>query len=315
MRQWTAITAVAITAMLVTGNPVQASSAAANAASVPKAAVPMGNEHAAGAELQQHIQAWADQLAKQPAFQAWKSAAKTVSPLGPGTHGWLVTFTAAGKPAGYMIVNATPEGGYQLGEYGVGSHPAFDPNTMYNALIRQGLIENYSEIAKKPLHLERLYHSPMLAAWKWKTAAGETYFLDAWTGEALPVTEEDWLAQTKLLDTAKSTTTNKTTALPGPYTLDAVRTNQAFDPYERMPWLTNAPLSRSQLAGLTEMLDKLSQIRYTAELFNSTVLYVLPAVGYHRWNDSRLFVAFDQSFPGTRYISFDHLNREGRFYR
>lgn len=297
--------AAVLSALLLTTLSPQAASA--STASVPTASV-----QAVDAPLQQHVHNWAEALSNQPAFKAWKTAATTIVPLGPGTHGWLATFTAAGKPVGYMIVNARPEGGYALGEYGAGSHPAFDPNTMYNALLRQGLIGSYSEIAKKPLHLERLYLSPMLAAWKWTAPNAETYYLDAWTGEALPITDSAWSAQT---------VSRKPEAWSGEKPkaelskLAAAKTNQSFDPFERMPWLNQAPLSNQQVAKLTGMLDKLAQIRYTAELFKSSVLYVLPAVGYHRWNNDKLFVAFEQSFPGTRYIPIEALNREGRFYR
>ncbi|NBD26304.1 hypothetical protein [Paenibacillus glycinis] len=297
MKKWTAILA-ALSVMLIVSAPMRAA-----AASVPDAA------QTADAPLQQHVRTWTDALSKQPAFSAWNGASRSISPLGPGTHGWLVTFAHDGKPVGYMIVNATPEGGYQLGEYGAGRHPAFDPDTMYNALIRQGLIGGYDEIAKKPLRLERLYFSPMLAAWKWTAASGETYYLDAWTGEALPIDEQAWLEQTKRPVPADFAGT------PEISKLTAAKTNRTFDPFERLPWLTNAPLSAEQLKGLTGMLDKLAQVRYTAELFRSTVLYVLPAVGYHDWNDGRLYVAFEQSFPGTRYIPFEALSREGHFYK
>ncbi|SFI27839.1 hypothetical protein SAMN02799624_00070 [Paenibacillus sp. UNC496MF] len=306
MNKWTAMFAAVLAAMLALGAgfPGRAASAApaASAASAP-----------AESALRQHVRTWTDALSKQPAFRSWTSAERTIAPLGPGTHGWLVTFAAAGKPVGYMIVNATPEGGYRLGEYGVGAHPAFYPVTLYNALIRQGLVGSYAEIAKKPLRLERLYLSPVLAAWKWSAAGGETYYLDAWTGEAMPVDDAAWQKQSKR--TPGTVTTAGSSGAPQPSKLTAVRSNRAFDPFERMPWLTSSPLSAKQVQGLAGMLDKLQQIRYTAELFNASVLQVLPAVGYHGWNGGPLYVAFDQAFPGTRYVPVDALDREGHFYR
>ena len=92
-------------------------------------------------ELEQQVQAWANILVKQPPFQSWKSASKD-TPIGPGMHGWLVTFQVNHKPVGYMIVNATENGGFSLSEYGVGDHPAYDPNTLYQSMIRQGYFKS-----------------------------------------------------------------------------------------------------------------------------------------------------------------------------
>lgn len=315
-RKWIAIFAV-LSALFLSGLPVQAAESA-GAGNVPQTTV----QAAARQPLGEQVQAWANALSNQAPFQAWKTATSVILPLGPGTHGWLVTFNAGGKPVGYMIVNAKEDGGYQLGEYGAGQYPAFNAATMYNALIRQGLVDDYAAIAKKPLHLERLYLSPMTAAWKWTTSGGEIYYLDPWTGEALPIDDSTWAQQSKATSAAfasgqasAQSSTSVSKAKPMFARLTAARTNHSFDPFERMPWLTNAPLSQGQLQRLPAMLDGHTEIRYTAELYEQTVLFVLPAIGYHRWDDGRLFVAFDQSVPGTRYIPLDALKSEGHFFK
>lgn len=269
-------------------------------------------------KLEQQVKLWSDTLSKQPQFEAWKNASPVIVPIGPGTHGWLVTFQVNRKPVGYMIVNATVNGGFELGEYGAGDHPAFDPNTLYRSLIRQGLITSFTEAMKKPLHLERLYLSPVLAVWKWTTAAGETYYLDAWNGEALPVNDKMWDEQVAAAAAAaklKSPTVPLTTVAQA-------HVNQCFDPYERMPWLTKSPLSFDQVRlHLPEYLDKMSQIRYTAELYRKTVLFVYPAIGYHRWNSGSsigtaapsVFVEVD--YEGSRFIPMTTMNSLGHFYR
>ncbi len=267
-------------------------------------------------KLMLQVNIWTDALAKQPSFKRWKTADTSFVPLGPGTHSWLVTFTVQRKPIGYMIVHAKNDDGYTLGEYGVGEHPAFDAAVMYNALIRQGLMQSYAEIAKKPLRLERLYVSPVLAAWKWTAGSGEIYYLDAWTGEALPVSEKSWIKQADADQFAAARLTSQSAGAASPVLnrLSAVHASAAFDPYERLPWLTDKPLAQEKVNRLPELLGHDGQIRFIAELFQSTVLYVFPAVGYHKWNGQSLFVAFDQTFEGTRYIPLQTLNQTGRFY-
>lgn len=273
-------------------------------------------------KLEQQVKLWSDALSNQPQFETWKKATPVIVPIGPGTHGWLVTFLLNRKPVGYMIVNATENGGFELGEYGAGDRPAFDPNTLYRSLIRQGLITSFAEAVKKPLHLERLYLSPVLAVWRWTTAAGETYYLDAWNGEALPVNDKMWDEQVAASSaSAKRISQTETLA-----TVSQVRANPCFDPYERMPWLTRSPLSFDQVRlHLPEYLDHKTQIRYTAELFRKTVLFVYPAIGYHRWNSglsenanygssaSSVFLEMDDE--GSRFIPMTTLNALGHFYR
>ncbi|UVI27930.1 hypothetical protein [Paenibacillus spongiae] len=251
-----------------------------------------------GTALTVQVLLWADSLSAQPEFAAWKNAEFTIVPIGPGQHGWLVTFRVKQQPVGYMIVNATEEGGFALGEYGAGSEPIFDPNTLYQAMVRQQFISSYSDIIKKPLKLERLYIHPLLAVWKWYAPDGQTYYLDAWSGDALPINDQQWQAETERY-LAKSAVSDK------PVHLSLSHMNQPFDPYERMPWLTQAPLNGSQVKQLSRLLDRKAQIRFTAELFEKNVLFVWPAIGYHRWNDETLFIAFEEH--GTRYMPVNSL--------
>ncbi|GGD56614.1 hypothetical protein [Paenibacillus nasutitermitis] len=259
--------------------------------------------------LEIQVHEWMDMLSGQPQFHSWKNAVSAIMPIGPGTHGFLVSISLERRPIGYMIVNATEDGGYALGEYGVGSHPAFDPDTLYLSLVRQGLIESYSAAIKKPLRLERLYVHPLLAVWKWDAADGQTYYLDAWTGEALPIDNAMWHKQLAAA-TLKSSGPVQQSAVKS---LSDTRLNDAFDPYETMPWLTQAPLSEAQLGSLSKLLDNKAKIRYTSELFDQTVLFVWPMIGYHNWNHQTLYAAFDQM--GTRYVPLSALTGNGSFFQ
>lgn len=259
--------------------------------------------------LQQQVQIWQQALSKQPQFESWQQANPDIVPIGPGLHGWLATLRLDNKPVGYMIINAVEDGGYALGEYGIGNRPAFDPNTLYESLVRQGFYESYGDAVSRKLKLERDYIHPLQAVWKWTAPEGETYYLDAWTAEMLPIDERQWQQQTSRLK--KPLTRNKMSLIKQ---LSAARTNKAFDPYERMPWLTKtSPLTVDQMKQLPAMLDRKTEIRFTAELYDESVLFVWPAVGYHQWDDDNLFVAFDQL--GTRYVPLDTLSSDGHFYR
>ncbi|MBW7474332.1 hypothetical protein K0T92_06215 [Paenibacillus oenotherae] len=259
-------------------------------------------------EVQQQVQVWIDALSKQPQFESWKKASWNIVSIGPGLHGWLVTLHQNNKPVGYMIVNATEDGGFALGEYGIGGHPAYDPDILYQSLVRQGFFESYAAAASQKLKLERNYIHPLQAVWKWVTPEGETYFLDAWTAEMLPIDEKQWEQQTGKLSIPQPKS-NKAALIR---TLSAARTNMAFDPYERMPWLTKPPLTKDQVKQLPSLLDRKSEVRYTAELYNENVLFVWPAIGYHLWNNETLFVAFDQQ--GTRYVPLETIAADGSFY-
>ncbi|MFC5650451.1 hypothetical protein ACFPYJ_15245 [Paenibacillus solisilvae] len=260
--------------------------------------------------LEQQVQAWTNILAAEPQFKSWKIASTTIAPIGPGMHGWLVTFQLNRKPVGYMIVNATQDGGFALSEYGVGDHPAYDPNTLYKSMIRQGYYTSYADAIKKPLQIERLYVHPLLAVWKWIAPDGQAVYMDAWSGESLPIDDQIWSKQAKL--SAISTQAEPINA-PALSQLSSSRTNVTFDPYERMPWLTKSPLSMEQVSKLPDLLNHKTEIRFTAELYDASVLFVYPTIGYHVWNGKFVYAAFDQE--GTRYVSLSSIQSKGRFYK
>jgi len=266
------------------------------------------NSHPSSEQIQQ----WVQTIAQQPEFRSWQGAVTSLASIGPGQHGWLVTVYVKKQPVGYLIVNAKEDGGYALGEYGAGSHPLFDPNTLYQSLIRQNLIPSYEYATKKPLKLERLYAHPLLAVWRWQAPDGQTHYLDGWTGESLPINDKMWQAAVKQLQ-ANPTKTDHLPSLGGTSATRISKTLAlpSFDVYERMPWLTGSPLT--QLGDLTTLLERKQNIRYTAELYDESVLYVWPATGYQRWDTSDLFIAFEQN--GSRYISLPSLSSSGHFFK
>ncbi|WP_274650301.1 hypothetical protein [Paenibacillus humicola] len=279
------------------------SNATAEARTSPSAAPPQQTR------LEAEVQHWTEALSEQPRFSIWKDAERTIAPIGPGQHGWLVTFLHERRPVGYMIVNATQDGGFALGEYGVGTHPAFDPNAIYESLVRQGFFPTYKAAVQAQPKLERKYIHPLLAVWQWTEADGTVRYFDAFTAEALPVDSSSWQKQSADPQFSAASGQQREQAK-----LASFRLNAAFDPYARLPWLTSAPLGSSDVGRLTRLLDQKKEIRFAAELYHQTVLFVWSAIGYHNWDNGQLYVAIDNDF-GTRYIPLELLRGSGRFYR
>lgn len=259
-------------------------------------------------ELERAVREWAKALSAQKPFAEWKQASPSIEALGPGTHGWLVTMRlASGKPVGYMVVYATEDGTYRLGEYGAGSQPLFDAATLSRTLIANGLISGSTAAFKA----EKLYLHPFAAVWKVHVNE-ETYWLDAKTGEMLPLDDEQW----DMLEQASSNAgSSPSQAQPNDQgTIAAIRLNAAFDPFERLSWLMNEkPFSVQDEASLSRWLDQNKQLRFTTEPFGDRMRYVLAVIGYERWSDGRIDVALDNE--GVRFIPLTALRAAGLFYK
>ena len=114
-------------------------------------------------------------------------------PLGPGTHGWVILFSDQGREVGYMIVQATESGEFRLMEYGTGSSPLFSLTTLYRSLVQQELIPSTTLfedfVQNETIPFDRLYTSTLTSVWK-VTLDDKTYYLDAKSGELLPLTKD-----------------------------------------------------------------------------------------------------------------------------
>ncbi|MDQ8736776.1 hypothetical protein [Paenibacillus sp. LHD-38] len=269
-------------------------------------AVALSNPTAIYEPVQQQAEQWVAELASQPSFQAWKQASLVVSPIGPGTHSWLVLVKQNKLTVGYLIVHAVESGGYQLGEYGTSSRPPFDEGTLSKSVLQLELLQPASTI-------EALYVNPLLAAWK-VASEQETYYTDAASGEGLPIQENDWLAAESIMPAnlghmqigAKATLL-KHVSLP------------SFNAYDKLPWLTNLPIALSATAysSLFTKINNKEQLRYTAELFEGQMLYVWSVVGYNKWDSGQIYVALEAGEDGSdrRYIPVSLLIELGHFYR
>ena len=314
---------MSLRAVPAAGAPVAGISAAALAAMVPAAGVPAhaavafapasaagdaGREAAVPADknpaLQKQLKIWIDALAKQEPFRRWSGAEIRLDPLGPGTHGWLATLTDpdAGEPGGYLVVYAEdgPDGGYRLGEYGLGAYPLFADAVALRTLRENGYLPPSGEYA-----MTRMYRHPLAAAWKVR-ADGSLYWLDAKTGEELPLDDRDWERTAQAPEQVPPIE-------PGE-TVSHVRLHEAFDPYERLPWLMGeAALPADPADAILKRLRDGLHVRFVSEPFGDPVLYALPVIGYVAWSGGRIDLAFDQN--GPRFVPLALMRELGKFYK
>ncbi|MFF2093943.1 hypothetical protein [Paenibacillus sp. NPDC058174] len=253
---------------------------------------------------------WIKEMAKQPDFRSWKQAKFEIMPLGPGTHNWLALIKDTnGKTAGYVVVQAVEQGGYTIGEYGLGQY-LYNEQTLQQSLRQLSLIH--------PSANQQLYVHPLLAVWK-TSDDKRTIYSDAMSGEGLPLDARKW-------ETASTKEAKLAAALPAidltktNIKLQGVVSNPSFDPYGKLPWLTKAaPLQASakDVSKLLYAVKAKKQVQYVAERYGGDMLYAWSVTGYHDWNNGIVYAALetDELGEGRRYIPVQLLAELGRFYR
>lgn len=254
-------------------------------------------------KLEKQVAEWVSKLSEQPPFNVWQTADPQIEALGPGTHGWLVLFTKEGKDVGYMVIHATLNGSFQLGEYGVGPYSLFSHQKLKQSLMNNGLIsEDHTALITAVKH----YVHPFAAAWE-VTIGEESYWLDAKTAELLPIDGELWIKpfpEPMMVYQDPKEGSHVTTQ----------RINDTFDAYERLPWLTKeASFEAKDAKKLQSRLNSKQHLRYVIEPFGEAMLYAVPVVGYQRWSNGRLDLAVDME--GTRFIPIGAMLDKGLFYR
>ncbi|MGG2201152.1 hypothetical protein [Paenibacillus validus] len=254
-------------------------------------------------ELREAVNRFISQLAEQPGFDTWPQAEWTSQPLGPGTHGWIILVRSGGQEIGYLVVHADESGQYLLTEYGKGSFPLFSANTLYQSLVRLELIDY-------PYHAERLYWNPLQAVWKVSVEnADRIWYLDAKTGEELPIAESDLPSPGENM----SSSTMKTfTKLDSSHTIIETGETTPHDPYGTLPWVRGEQAADGSFPRVRERIEAGQPPVFAAELYNGSVTVPLAVAGYQLWSGGDSFVQVAQD--GDRFIPLDALARLGRFY-
>ncbi|NEW08633.1 hypothetical protein GK047_21795 [Paenibacillus sp. SYP-B3998] len=250
------------------------------------------------------VNQWKITLSHERGFERWQQAAWNSYPLGPGTHGWVVILNAKGQDVGYMIVNAAENGSLRLSEYGTGDYPLFSLTTLYRSLVQQELISSTTSLTEfaqnEKIIKERLYMDSLTAIWKIKLQ-DQTYYLDAKSGELLPLHQDPIPKQ--------AVTSGEETELSGK--LDDLLLT-AFDPYDRLHWVQGKPLSVTDMPTLKAALKQKNKLTYVAELYNNQVTLPLAVIGYKMWNGGEPYLAVDH--VGTRYILLKEALEQGHLY-
>jgi hypothetical protein len=250
------------------------------------------------------INSWRAALAHEKGFESWQTAAWNSYPLGPGTHGWVIILSEQGQDVGYMIVHATENGSFRLTEYGTGDNPLFSLTTLYRSLVQQELIPattSFSDFVQNETILkDRLYMDALTAVWK-INIQNQTYYLDAKSGELLPLKEDP---TPKLTDAPV-----KGTELKGEANTVL---HPAFDPYDRLPWIQGTPLPATDLKELQSALNLQDRLTYVTELYDGQVTLPLAILGYQQWKDGDTYLTLDH--VGPRYVLLESALIQGHIY-
>lgn len=265
--------------------------------------------------LKAQVRLWADQLSNAPdaSFRKWKGAWISTAPLGPGTHSWLALLKKNQTVVGYMIVHAKENGGgFVLGEYGIGEYPPFSTQSLK-------LAQNKLELSpSSSMKVSRIYVNPLQAAWQLSigtsAALTDIHYIDAYSGEELPVDNESWSRLSQLADNAAK---HGLTGAHASITSSAAM--ESFDPYGRMPWLTKSPykITDHPFQFISQAISSKEQLRYVCETFDGRMLYAWSVTGYTKWSNGELFIALDNEEDAAvrRYVPVSLLLSYGQFYR
>ncbi|MFS0869864.1 hypothetical protein [Paenibacillus xylanilyticus] len=284
------------------------------------------SETLAPASVQQFAHQQAMSLGSfEPSSQGWKEAELDFSPLGPGTHSWLVNAHIEGKFIGYMIITANRSGLLQLSEYGQGEQNPYNLSLLHQSLKRHNL--NLEELSREvEIHLQ--YASPLLAYWKVEQSGAAAIYIDATNGDTLPngvvkalehdlreeQTRSSMLPVSVQLHSkiAESSTASSFSANP-------IHLQPVFDPADNLSWITSKAVPATGLQPLIQQWKKHQHIVFSAD--DRNVLYggPLPVSGYQVWQKNNTseemeYVAIGGHSSVRRFVPLDTLIEDGHFY-
>lgn len=259
--------------------------------------------------------------------QGWNRAQLDFTPLGPGTHSWLVNAHIDGTPVGYMIITANRIGKLQLSEYGQGEHNPYDLSLLKQSLQRHNLSLNELSHAED---IQLRYASPLLAYWKVEQSGAGTIYIDATNGDTLPngavkaLERESPVKYTRSPSPTLSVTVqlqSGTDELPevAPFSADPINVQPDFDPADNLLWITSEAVPVTNLQPLIQQWKSHQAIVFSADERN--VLYggPLPVTGYQVWrghdgSEKMEYVAIGGHSSIRRFVPIDTLLNDGYFY-
>ncbi|MGG3282325.1 hypothetical protein [Paenibacillus solani] len=261
-----------------------------------------------------------NQLSVHAPFTTWDEAELAVTPLGPGTHGWLVTITENGLPQGYMIISASEDGGYVLSEYGIGPTLPFSQAPLNERLAAEGLLKGGTTLPAGSI-VRKLYDvSPV---WQVELPGKKPLYYSALNSELLPdqlpltQTSATSVSLPSLAKGAVVSTVSGTWRSATPSTSSVGEQ----DPYDNLLWLTSAPLEAGNSTDLLHLLEERSTLIFRSAAHNAAFGSPFQLNGWQSWSSgnnekpSAIYVSVPLRNSDTlRYLPASRLLEEGVFY-
>ncbi|MGF9695416.1 MULTISPECIES: hypothetical protein [Paenibacillus] len=261
----------------------------------------------------------------QPSNQGWNDAELDFSPLGPGTHSWLVNAHVDGKPIGYMIITADRSGHLHLSEYGQGEENPYNISLLQQSLKRHDL--NLEELSRGvDIHLR--YASPLLAYWEVEQSGTAAIYIDATNGDTLPnsvvkaherSSGDEQIRSSVLPVSAQLRFKMEESSNVSSFTADFIHLQPVFDPADNLSWITSKAIPATSLEPLIKQWKKHQHIVFSAD--DRNVLYggPLPVSGYQVWqkhntSEQMEYVAIGGHSSVRRFVPLDTLIEDGHFY-
>ncbi|WP_051425285.1 hypothetical protein MHI43_23070 [Paenibacillus sp. FSL H8-0457] len=261
-----------------------------------------------------------DQLSVHAPFTAWDGAELEFTPLGPGTHGWLVTISDQGLPQGYMIISAGEDGGYILSEYGIGSTLPFSQAPLNERLAAEGFLKAGGSLPKGS-SVRKLYDvSPV---WQVQLPGKKPVYISALNSEVLPAELKQTTTAVKPVSASmpaasKGLVTSSTRWIAGAPTIAA---GDSRDPYDNLLWLASSNLTARSSADLRKLLQEHSSLIFKSKNSNAAFGAPFTLNGWHRWStgiqkhSAALYVSVPLRNTDTfRFLPASRLIGQGQFY-
>ena len=247
------------------------------------------NHHAC---MTTYINQWITELAKQEDFSHFANASFEISAVGPGTPSWIAWLTNHhNETIGYIIIHATEDGKFILGEYGKGEFTQLNSD-----------------------EFTFLYYDPLHAIYSNSASANsdnfEAYYIEPFQLEEYPLHDSSLQAQLH-----PEVTTYQLAESDAVIT--ASQSTNYFSPYERLPWLSSKPLNKQfeEDVNIETFIEFDEHIFVTAHIWNEAVFASFSVTAFHEWDENILYLGLQQEDSSIiRYIPFEFLLDNALFY-
>lgn len=262
-----------------------------------------------------------DQLSVHAPFTTWDEAELAFTPLGPGTHGWLVTIEENGLPQGYMIISASEDGGYVLSEYGIGPTLPFSQAPLNERLAAEGLLKGGTTLPAGSI-VRKLYDvSPV---WQVELPGKKPVYFSALNSEPLP--DQPPLARTSatpvsISPLAQEAVVSSTGAGTWKSAAPSTSAGGEQDPYDNLLWLASSPLEAKNSTELLYLLEERSSLIFRSAAHNAAFGSPFQLNGWQSWSignnekSCAVYVSVPMRNSDTlRYLPASWLLEQGVFY-